>query len=362
VGAVDPRGKTEKNLETPRMFFSQVDASNEVYFRPGKIPAVTVNAPIETETVLLSDSVDPRRAKTIPPRIERAALPPSVAPSSPSDSEHAVAYSPRSIPDLVLPADSVARAEHDHYATPPESIGSDHDGQIHASLSQFRDDSAPSFSLQGAPTRPEPLAGRRASDLPPEPDSAPPDPSAVATHRDLPLHRIQASTPPPASVDKVTVPTSRARVSATPAPASEGPTPTTASIAAEAPVARPAWHNFVAFFGALVLALLLGTWWTSHREPSTEPTPTVRVVPPEAPGRDEVRPAAPTAPRSAAPAPAQRPSEAAPERTPVATPAQPTLRPEPQLAAPVVSSRPSPAPAPSPRSSSSSKPARETIF
>ncbi len=345
------------------MFFSQVDASNEVYFRPGKIPAVTVNAPLETETVMLSDSVDPRRAKTIPPRVERAPSPPSVGPvSTSSDSEHAVAYSPRSIPDLVLPADSIARAEHDHYAAPPESISSDHDGQIHASLSHFRDDSAPSFSLQGTPTRPEPLAGRRASDLPPEPDSAPPDPSTVATHRDLPLHRIQASTPPPASVDKVTVPASRSRVSATPAPASEGPTPTTASIAAEAPAARPAWHNYAAFFGALVIALLLGTWWTSHREQSAEPTATVRVVPPEAPGRDEGRAVAPPALRSTAPALVHRPSEAASELAPPATPARTTLRPEPQPAAPVVSSRPLPATAPSPRSSSSSKPARETIF
>lgn len=361
VGAVDPRGKTEKNLETPRMFFSQVDAGSEVYFRPGKIPAVTINPPIETETVMLSDSVDPRRAKTIPPRIDRAPPPPSVSPtSSPRDSDHAVAYSPRSIPDLVLPADSMARGEHDHYAEPPASIASDHDGQIHASLSQFRDEGTPSFSLQGAATRPEPLAARRQSDVPAEPDSAPPDPNGVATHRDLPLHRIQASTPPPASVDKVTLPASRSRVSGAPAPASEGPTPTTASIAAEAPVARPAWHNYAAFFGALAIALLLGTWWTRYRGQDVEPAPTVRLAPPDAPLSDEARPLtpAPIALRSAAPPLAPRASEPALAPAPAAASARTTQRAEPKLSAPVVSSPPSPAP----RSSNPSKTARETIF
>ena len=73
VGAVDPRGKTERTLETPRMFFSRPDEGAEAYFKPGKIPAVTVHQTLETETVKLADSIDPRRAKTLP-RIDRAAL------------------------------------------------------------------------------------------------------------------------------------------------------------------------------------------------------------------------------------------------------------------------------------------------
>jgi hypothetical protein len=71
VGAVDPRGKTERTLETPRMFFSRPDEGAEAYFKPGKIPAVTVHQTLETETVKLADSIDPRRAKTLP-RIDRA--------------------------------------------------------------------------------------------------------------------------------------------------------------------------------------------------------------------------------------------------------------------------------------------------
>ena len=43
IGAVDPRGKTERTLETPRMFFSPQEGGAEAYFKPGKIPAVSVS-------------------------------------------------------------------------------------------------------------------------------------------------------------------------------------------------------------------------------------------------------------------------------------------------------------------------------
>jgi hypothetical protein len=351
VGAVDPRGKTEKNLETPRMFFSQAELANEVYFRPGKIPAVTVNAPIETETVKLSDSVDPRRAKTIP-RLDRAPLPPSVVDSEPAYSEHAVARSPQSIPDLLPPESTPWHG--DPYAMAPASIPSDHDGQIHASLSHFRDDGAASFSLQGVPTRAEPLAGRRASDLPPVSEPALPDPSTVATHRDLPWHRIQASTPPPPSVDNDKV-TQRAlpTASGAPAPASEGPTPTTASIAAAEPARPSTWQNYVAFLAALIIALLVGSWWTQRQQTSPEAPSTARVVaPPREQGESTVAPA----PRPPSPRPTAPPAV---ELAPPVAPARPAPRREGNSSVLPPSTSPG---APAPRASNPAKSVRETIF
>ncbi|HEY6077177.1 MAG TPA: hypothetical protein VIW29_00145 [Polyangiaceae bacterium] len=366
VGAVDPRGKTEKNLETPRMFFSQADAGSEVYFRPGKIPAVTVNQPVDSETVKLSDSVDPRRAKTIP-RLDRGQLSQLVGGDPESrghDSDHAVAVSPRSIPDLVVPQDS-AGWQHDRYADEPDSIPSDHDGQIHASLSQFREHSAPSFSLDGAPTRPEPLAARRASEPPDEPDVLAPDPNIVPTQRDLPAHRIQASTPPPASASpRVTQRQARGSVSSAAPPASEGPTPTTASIAAAAPEPRPVWHYYAAFFAALVVALVLGMWWTRHQR--AEQPAMLRETQPAPSLRDDTRAVPPAAPpQSTPPLPARgEPAVETAQPRPGATarrawppePRSATLRPA--APAPVTAAPTTPAP----RASNSAKPARETIF
>jgi hypothetical protein len=246
VGAIDPRGKTERSLETPRLFFSQTDTTGQAYFKPSALPAVTVHQTLETETVKLSDSIDPRRAKTMP-RLERVALeqagdthPESAAPvvlSGPGSSLNLAAY------DAKPPWN---QAEYDAY---PASLASDHDGQIHASLSPFREQVEESFDLAGVPTRAEPLAGRRG--VQEEVAVKKPDPSAVPTQRDLPAHRVEASEPPPRAAEVGAGPDSEAR-------GSEVARPTTASIAAEEPERRPAWLNYQAFVAALLFAVVNG--------------------------------------------------------------------------------------------------------
>lgn len=313
VGAVDPRGKTERTLETPRMFFSRPDEGAEAYFKPGKIPAVTVHQTLETETVKLSDSVDPRRAKTIP-RMDRADLARLDALRSEPDSEAPVARSdPQS--SLDLPAsDAEPRWNQDDYE-PASSLGEDdrNDGQIHASLSAFRDQREPSFSLGGVPTRPEPFVQRRGSEPPPSLPA--PDTSTIPTQRDLPMHRIEASRPPPAPA-AAPESVSRARLDSA-APFSEVAGPTTASIAAVEAERRPAWLNYAAFGVALLVAVALGLWLTSgpsapqaspspppekHAEPALTPTPAIadQVAPPA----ERAAPPAPTVSPRIAPAPA----------------------------------------------------------
>jgi hypothetical protein len=345
VGAVDPRGKTERTLETPRMFISQQQGT-EAYFKPGKIPAVTVHQSIESETIKLSDSIDPRRAKTIP-RFDRAAFAQLSELEPVPDSEAPFAVSrPDSSPEV-----SSARSPHwnrEQWDAEEESLRSVGDGQIHASLSPFREQAASSFSLGGAPTRAEPLAARR-SDAPEPPPSSAPDTSTVPTHRDLPAHRIEASQPPPppAPASPDSEPQSVPRVS-------EGPEPTTASIAAEEPERRPAWINYVAFVAALLLAVVVGFYVTRGSEEQTRPPKTGPLtsppLAPEAPMPVQAPQAEPpTAPVKAQDASATAVIPPAPRRAPSpAAPAKP-----PAAASP---------PAASPRKSSNPKPTRETIF
>ena len=352
VGAVDPRGKTERTLETPRMFISEADRSREAYFKPGKIPAVTVHQTLETETVKLADSIDPRRAKTIP-RLDRAALARLAPPQSNPDSDTGMALSePESSLDVAA-SEASPRWNQREYA-PDSSIG-EHDGQIHASLSPFRDQGEPSFSLDGAETRPEPFAARRASD---PPLSMPaPDTSTIPTHRDLPVHRIEASRPPPPppASSPQSVPGDHFD--------SEGPRPTTASISVEEPEPRPVWLNYAAFAIALLLAIGLGLWLTSGSEsrqaspnatPSASPVVVKRAEPievtpsPVAPDTADavVAPAAP-------PAHQQEGVASLPKPSTVSTPESPK-----PIAAPL-------APAAAPRKSVSSSPPKssgETIF
>jgi hypothetical protein len=380
VGAVDPRGKTERTLETPRMYFSQADAAGEAYFKPGKIPAVTVHQTIETETVKLSDSVDPRRAKTLP-RIDRAALLRHMAQEGAADSESGFAQpeqpsqaQPSEQPSSLGLDDDSARWNQDEYDTGSLPSHLQNDGQIHASLSPFRDQAEASLDYSGVPTRAEPLAGRGASQ--PPPSVAPPDPSTVPTQRDLPQHRIEASLPPPV-VAEPRVPSAPRAASAPRAqldsdgeiPQSEGPLPTTASIAAEEDAApRAGWTNWVAFGVALLLALAIGWWLTSGSG-----APSQAEVPPQAPPAPaKVTPpgeVAPAPPAPAAPAPAgvvappqERPADVAapqaesrpaPHLTPPARP--PAVAPAPPRAQPAVAT-------PAPRKSEPSKAPRETIF
>jgi hypothetical protein len=352
VGAVDPRGKTERTLETPRMFFSHADAAGEAYFRPGKIPAVTVHQTLETETVKLADSVDPRRAKTLP-RIDRNALARFAEREVLPDSEAPVALSEPGSLDVDR-EDASQRWNQQEYD--PTSILSDqqHDGQIHASLSPFRDQGEPSYD-EGVPTRVEPLAARRASD-PPEPPP-PPDPSTVPTHRDLPMHRIEASNPPPppssASFDAASLAHFDSAV-----PGSEGPSPTTASIAAEEPKPRPIWLNFAAFGVALLLALAIG-WWITSRPAAEQASP--NVVPSATHGEPKRAEPVTVAPMPPAPEPELAPVEAAkPAEAKAAPPAKarPAIAPAPAAPAAVVA----PASSPGARNPAPSKSTRETIF
>lgn len=353
VGAVDPRGKTERTLETPRMFISQQQGT-EAYFKPGKIPAVTVHSTIETETVKLSDSIDPRRAKTIP-RLDRHALAQLAELESVPDSEspYAISEQPSSLNV------SSAHSPHwnqEHWDAEEESLRSQIDGQIHASLSPFRDSPASSFSLDGVATRPEPLAARR-SDVPEAPVSSTPDTSTVPTHRDLPVHRIEASQPPP--------PPPPSSVAQRPAPSAdrESEGPTTASIAAEEPERRPVWINYAAFVAALLLAIVVGLYLTrtegQPEAPQTPPTTDAARLPVElnpparAPAPPSPVPAAPTA----TPAPAEAEHEAPAAVTPPRprTPALPARQPPKAIA-------PAEPPAAPPSKPSNPKPPRETIF
>ncbi len=357
VGAVDPRGKTERTLETPRMFFSRPDDGEEAYFKPGKIPAVTVHQTLETETVKLSDSLDPRRAKTIP-RLDRAELARLASLQREPDSEAPVARSnPQSSLDLQASEASSRFSQQDY--DPASPLGP-HDGQIHASLSAFRDRGEPSFTLDGAATRPEPYVQRRASDPPPSVPA--PDTSTIPTHRDLPVHRIEASRPPPAPA---TMPesTPRARLESA-APGSEAEGPTTASIAAEEPERRPPWLNYAAFALALLLALGLGLWLTSGTAPQqAAPNPPPTAAPQAKLAEPALLPAPPVQPDAvvATPEPAVPPTQLAP------TPAVPMPAPRKEAVAPSPQ-RPTPSPAPAapqpaaPRKSAPSKPSRETIF
>jgi hypothetical protein len=358
VGAVDPRGKTERTLETPRMFFSQPDEGAEAYFKPGKIPAVTVHQTLETETVKLSDSIDPRRAKTIPrmDRVELARLaegwgePDSVAPVAHSDSPSESSQRVSSIP----------RPWNQDYE-PVSSLGErDHDGQIHASLSPFRDQAEPSFSLDGVSTRPEPFVQRRASDPPAA--IVGPEPSAIPTQRDLPQHRIEASQPPPAPVR---APLSARAQTDSAVPLSEGVSPTTASIAADAPAQRSPLANYVAFAAALLLAVAFGLWLTRRTEPAQPSPAAVKTAQPALPGEPAVLVPA----RTPAPAPAEAqvaPVEVAPPAEAIA-PAAPTALPRKQdVSASPKATMPLPTPAappapPAPKSTPPKAP-RETIF
>jgi len=374
VGAVDPRGKTERTLETPRMFISQPHQSGEAYFKPGKIPSVTVHQTLETETVKLSDSIDPRRAKTIP-RLDRAALARLAELEEVPDSEEPMAVSqPPGSLDVVA-SDVSARFNQQEYE-PVSSLGERGDGQIHASLSQFRDQAEPSFALDGVPTRPEPLAARRPSA---PPDSPPvPDTSTVPTQRDLPMHRIEASRPPPAPA--------HGTLASAPASAagdhseSEGPRAMTASIAGEEPHSRPLGVSLAAFAGALLLVVLLGWLVTSRLQASKQATPDASpsavpvaapaVHPEPAPAATVVEPAPNGAPQPTAKAPevTNAPAHAPPQLA--ATPAAPatavvatpktTAGTAPRSAPASVT--PSAAPAAPRQSSSPSKSPHETIF
>lgn len=362
VGAVDPRGKTERTLETPRMFFSQADEGAEAYFKPGKIPAVTVHQTLETETVKLSDSVDPRRAKTIP-RMDRAELARLAEGWGEPDSAAPVVRSEPS-PDFDEPSSAAARAWNQDY-DPASSLGErDHDGQIHASLSPFRDQVEPSYSVDGVSTRPEPYVARRASD-PPASFTAP-DPSVIPTQRDLPQHRIEASNPPPAPVQ---APASRRVQVDSSVPLSEGVSPTTASIAAEAPAQRSPWANYAAFSAALLIALGFGWWLTSHGEsPPTGLEPAKSVALPVVPSEPPVRPT--TAAMTAAPSPkvpdavVVAPVEPIAPRAPVTAVAPPASRPASgPLPSKLTTTSVAPAapPTAAPQKTVPSKP-RETIF
>lgn len=378
VGAVDPRGKTERTLETPRMYFSQADAAGEAYFKPGKIPAVTVHQTIETETVKLSDSVDPRRAKTLP-RIDRAALLRHMEQEGAADSESGFAQSEQALqpqeseqPSSLGLQDDSSRWNQDEYDTGSLPSHLQNDGQIHASLSPFRDQAEASLDYSGVPTRAEPLAGRSASQAPPS--VAPPDPSTVPTQRDLPQHRVEASQPPPPPVAEPRVPSAPRAASAPRVqlnsdgeiPQSEGPRPTTASIAAEEDEQpRAWWTNWVAFGVALLLALAIGWWLTSGSR-----TPSQAEVPPQAPPAPvkvappvNVTPAplvnvAPAPPVKVAPEPPA--GVAAPQAE--SRPAPRVTPPRPPAVAPVPPRAQPPAATPAPRKSEPSKAPRETIF
>jgi hypothetical protein len=179
-------------------------------------------------------------------------------------------------------------AEYDPALAAP--LPSDVDGQIHASLSPFRSPSdapldtdadmdAIISSSGDAVTRPEPLAARRNSDLPPP--VALPDPNTVPTHRDLPVHRAELIVPLPPLPSQLGPEVRSASDSAMPGSDTR---PTTQSIVAEPADDRPRWINFAAFAVALVAAVVLGLWLTSG--PDTGPTahkPTATQAAPEAP-------------------------------------------------------------------------------
>jgi hypothetical protein len=358
VGAVDPRGKTERTLETPRMYFSQLDEGGEAYFKPGKIPAVTVHQTLETETVKLSDSIDPRRAKTIP-RLDRAELMRLAEGAGEPDSEGSMATSMAMPPssNFDRPMSAISRPWDQQDYEPASSLGEhDQQGQIHASLSPFRDQGEPSFSMNGAETRPEPYVARRASD--PPVSLAGPEQSAIPTQRDLPHHRIiEASKPPPAPVS---APHSTRARSDSASPLSEGVSPTTASIAAEEPERRSRWVNYAAFAIALAFAVAFGLWLTGGSQPEQASSPET--------ARSTAAPPAPAPPplvETRAPAKVEAvvaPGEPSPRDTAPAArvelPARKTSAPAPKVPAVAPASPPAAPPLKSPPS----KTPRETIF
>jgi hypothetical protein len=256
------------------------------------------------------------------------------------------------------PASAVSRPWNDQEYDPESSVDHD-DRQIHASLSPFRDQGEPSFSLDGAATRPEPFAARRAS----EPPVAPPassDTNAIPTQRDLPAHRIEASRPPPAPA-----PPSTPGVHAeSTVPASEGTSPTTASIAAVAPEQRAAWMNYAAFVVALLLAVGLGLWLTSgpaspQASPDTAPSATGLAKlgePPAPPMQPPV--AAPLRTEAVVP-PVGAPSQGAPQRSEASAARKPSAEARPKS---FVTPAPAAPPPSAPHKPSSPKPSRETIF
>ncbi|MDF3065585.1 MAG: hypothetical protein K0R38_1186 [Polyangiaceae bacterium] len=350
IGGVDPRAKTERTLETPRMYFSQADAGGEVYFKPGKIPAVTVHQTLETETVKLADSIDPRRAKTLP-RIDRHVLARYVEEEHPQESAApSVLTGPGSSVDFDEPASLPFEGADDY--EPASSLGEHEAGQIHASLSPFRDHAEPSYSFDGVPTRAEPLAARRASDIPP---SLGPDPSTVPTQRDLPMHRIEASLPPPPAVPSIASPSdpTPALATAHAIAASSAPSFEEEPVELDHTVRKPLWINLTAFGIALLLTIVLGLWLTRSPAPSLP---------------EQAQPAAAPAPEPAVDIAAPSPTEPVVEAEP---PAAVTATAEPLVAPP---STPAPAVrAPSKPSSLSSSPngsrkpattkaTRETIF
>lgn len=361
VGAVDPRGKTERTLDAPRMFFSQPDARGEAYFKPGKIPAVTVHQTLETETVKLADSIDPRRAKTMP-RIDRAALARYVAGEAESDglAESAaplVLAGPGSEVNTPPMLSSESYGQDDFDAA---SVAGGHVGQIHASLSPFREhveeqQPEPSFSADPVPTRAEPLAARRLAD---EPASLPPpDTNAIPTHRDLPQHRIEASLPPPPPVPSVkvadvpdSVPTSARAPSAA---LSSEMHATATSINAQEPSERPAWVNFAAFGIALLVTIVLGLWLTKSPEPEPgSAAPPAAAALPRAPVKRVEPPPVPVVPES--------------EMAPSKSAAPPVAEAAPRKASSVVTATAVPvapaAPVAAPRKAAAPKITRETIF
>jgi len=254
---------------------------------------------------------------------------------------------------LDLPASDASQRWNQAEYEPVSSLG-ERPGQIHASLSGFRDQVESSFSMDGVPTRPEPLAARRASEPPESPPV--PDTSTIPTQRDLPAHRIEASRPPPAPA--------RSTLESSPTSSSggrsesEGPRPMTASIAGEEPQTRPIWVNLAAFAAALLLAVLLG-WLVTARSPAKPATPTPsRALLPEV-SQPEVAPA------QLAPAPVA-PAAVTHELAP--TPAEPAVAPttlKPSAATPQKSPASSLAPAPpaaASRKSALPRSSHETIF
>lgn len=358
IGGVDPRAKTERTLETPRMYFSQADTGSEVYFKPGKIPAVTVHQTLETETVKLADSIDPRRAKTLP-RMDRQALARYV------EEERAQESAAPSV--LAGPGSSVASEDEpaslgfepaeDYDPVSSLGEGEAEEGQIHASLSPFRDQAEPSYAFDGVPTRAEPLAARRASEAP---VSFGPDPSTVPTQRDLPMHRIEASLPPPPLVPSIASPSDPSPTLATAhaAAASSAPSLEEEPVELDDRVRKPLWLNLAAFGLALLLTIVFGLWLTRS--------------PPSAPGSDPRLPAA-------APVPLPEPDAELPSRSEGSSPQEaspvpksPALASSPPAPEPASVAAPQAAPQSKPSSptsvtSSSQKPAaakviRETIF
>jgi hypothetical protein len=371
MGAVDPRGKTERTLETPRMFFSEPDASGGAYFKPGKIPAVTVHQTLETETVKLSDSVDPRRAKTMP-RIDRAALARAAAEAAAESAAPMVLSGPEASEEEPAPVGQRGWVEAEYDPALAAPLPSDVDGQIHASLSPFRDQTehpidtdadidALVSSSGDAVTRPEPLAARRNSDLPPP--VALPDPNTVPTHRDLPVHRAELIVPlaplPSRLGPELRLPADSA------VPGSEE-RPTTQSIVAEPGDDRPRWINFAAFAVALVAAVVLGLWLTSG--PDTGSAAQKPVAAPAVPAPNAPENAAPADAATPTPAPDQKPVErteapataAAPQGGPGS--ARPAVMPQAHPAAVAAPARASVAPAAPARKASPSKSSHESIF